>query len=104
MNGYDENIWGLKEWCRCLILGPVYFAMRGIWGMQRSNVRSALRTELGDKGASRPGGFPPNVAAKNKAALVLAILTCGISWLIYPFSAPGILRKHYLQKGWIPVG
>jgi hypothetical protein len=32
--------------------------------------------------------------------LILAFLTCGISWLIYPFFAGKIVRKSYLKKGW----
>jgi hypothetical protein len=35
--------------------------------------------------------------------LVLAIMTWGISWLIYPFFASNIMRKHYLRKGWVEV-
>jgi hypothetical protein len=33
----------------------------------------------------------------------LAILTCGISWLFYPFFAKSIIRRSYLRKGWIAV-
>lgn len=36
-------------------------------------------------------------------SLVLALVTFGISWLIYPFLARGIIEKNYLRKGWIPV-
>ena len=34
---------------------------------------------------------------------VLALCTFGLSWLIYPFFASGIIRKHYLRKGWIEL-
>lgn len=34
---------------------------------------------------------------------IFALLTAGISWLIYPFFASSIMRKHYLNKGWIEV-
>jgi hypothetical protein len=37
------------------------------------------------------------------AAAVLAILTVGLSWLIYPFFANDIVRTHYLRKGWVEV-
>ena len=33
-------------------------------------------------------------------SLVAAILTFGISWVIYPLFAKGILEDHYLSKGW----
>ena len=33
-----------------------------------------------------------------------ALLTFGLSWLIYPFFAAGIVRTHYLRKGWIDLG
>ena len=35
--------------------------------------------------------------------MLAAVLTLGISWLVYPFLAGGIVRTHYLQKGWRPV-
>ena len=35
--------------------------------------------------------------------LVLAGMTCGISWLIYPFFARGIVERYYLRRGWVPV-
>ncbi len=37
------------------------------------------------------------------AGLLLAILTGGISWLIYPFFAHSIMRRHYLRRGWQEV-
>ena len=37
------------------------------------------------------------------AALVLAILTLGLSWLVYPLFAKRIMRTHYLQLGWVPI-
>lgn len=36
-------------------------------------------------------------------SLVLAILTAGISWLIYPFFAPGIIKRKWLRKGFIEL-
>ena len=35
------------------------------------------------------------------AALLAAIVTGGLSWLVYPFFAKGIMRTHYLRKGWM---
>ncbi len=37
------------------------------------------------------------------AYVFLAVMTAGISWFIYPFFANGILRNHYLKKGWVEV-
>jgi hypothetical protein len=37
------------------------------------------------------------------AAALLAIFTCGLSWLIYPAFARGIIETNYLRKGWQPV-
>lgn len=34
---------------------------------------------------------------------VLALVTAGIAWLIYPSFARGIMRTHYLRKGWEEV-
>ena len=36
-------------------------------------------------------------------SLLLAGLTAGISWVIYPFFTEKIMRAHYLRKGWIEV-
>lgn len=36
-------------------------------------------------------------------SLILVVVTAGISWLIYPFFARGIVEKSYLKKGWIKV-
>ncbi len=36
-------------------------------------------------------------------SLILAIVTSGFSWLIYPFFARGVMRTHFLKKGWIEV-
>lgn len=37
------------------------------------------------------------------ASCVAAVLTLGLSWLIYPFLAARLLRKHYLRLGWDPL-
>lgn len=34
---------------------------------------------------------------------VLAYLTYGISWLVYPLAANGIVRNAYLSRGWTEV-
>jgi hypothetical protein len=44
-----------------------------------------------------------NIWTHAAAALLLALLTAGFSWLIYPFFARGIAEKHHLRAGWIPV-
>lgn len=36
-------------------------------------------------------------------SFVFAVITAGVSWLIYPFFTSGIMRKHYLKKGRIEV-
>jgi hypothetical protein len=33
-------------------------------------------------------------------ALVLAVITGGLSWLIYPFFARRLIETHYLRQGW----
>ena len=37
------------------------------------------------------------------ASFVLALLTFGLSWLVYPFFARGAVERNYLRRGWIPV-
>src|SRR5882672_6327455 len=36
-------------------------------------------------------------------SLVVAIVTYGIAWLVYPFFARSIVRKHLLAQGWTAV-
>ena len=35
--------------------------------------------------------------------LILALMTGGLSWLVYPFFAARIMRTFYLRKGWRPA-
>ena len=37
------------------------------------------------------------------AGFLLACFTLGLSWLIYPFFASGIMHKHYMRQGWRQV-
>jgi hypothetical protein len=36
-------------------------------------------------------------------SFVVAIVTSGIGWLVYPFFARGIIRKHLLAQSWTAV-
>ena len=36
-------------------------------------------------------------------SFLLAFITCGFSWLIYPFFARKVVRANYLRKGWVLV-
>ena len=36
-------------------------------------------------------------------SLALAVMTFGLSWLIYPFFASGIVKKHYQRNGWTEI-
>lgn len=70
-NGYVEEVSDLV-WLWVLLLGCVYFAVRGVW-------------------------------THAVVGLVLAILTWGVSWLVYPFFARIIMQRHYLRRGWQEV-
>jgi len=35
---------------------------------------------------------------------IVAIITCGVGWLIYPFFAPRIIRNMWLEKGYRQIG
>lgn len=37
-------------------------------------------------------------------ALLLAFLTGGLSWFVYPFFARRLVAKSYMQRGWQLVG
>jgi hypothetical protein len=34
------------------------------------------------------------------AGILLGLMTCGLSWFVYPFFANGIIRNYYLRRGW----
>lgn len=36
-------------------------------------------------------------------SVVLAVLTMGVSWLVYPLASEGIMRNAYLTRGWTEV-
>ncbi|HRN77073.1 hypothetical protein [Ottowia sp.] len=36
-------------------------------------------------------------------SLVLAIMTAGLSWLIYPFFAKSLVKWEYRQRGWLDL-
>ena len=36
-------------------------------------------------------------------SVVAALLTLGLAWFVYPFFAAGIVRSHFLEKGWVEV-
>jgi len=36
-------------------------------------------------------------------SLGVALITGGISWFVYPFFAPAVVRNHYLRNGWREV-
>jgi len=36
-------------------------------------------------------------------SVIFAVMTFGVSWLVYPIFAKGIVRKHFLSKGWFEV-
>jgi hypothetical protein len=36
-------------------------------------------------------------------ALFVSVITFGIGWLVYPFVAKSMVRRHYLKLGWLEV-
>lgn len=36
-------------------------------------------------------------------SFVVALVTYGVGWLVYPFFARGILRKHLVAQGWTAI-
>lgn len=69
-NGYEEE--ATSSWLWCLLFGPAYFALKGVW------------THM-------------------VFAAALALVTAGISWVIYPFFAKDIIARNYLRRGWVPI-
>ncbi|EXJ16466.1 hypothetical protein [Imhoffiella purpurea] len=59
-------------WLWVLLLGFVYFAIKGVW--------------------THVLGW-----------ILFAIVTFGLSWMIYPMFANDIMRRHYVSKGWVEL-
>ena len=38
------------------------------------------------------------------ASMILAIVTAGLSWLVYPFFAKRVMREYLVAHGWKAVG
>lgn len=36
-------------------------------------------------------------------AFLLAICTFSLSWFVFPFFVPRLLRAHYMQRGWTHI-
>lgn len=52
------------------------------------------------------GGFyfiVKGVWAHALISFLLSIVTVGLIWFVYPFFANGIMKKHFLIKGWVEV-
>lgn len=68
-NGYTIET-GIGDFFATLFLGPIWFAIRGVW-------------------------------THFIASILLALVTFGLSWLVYPFFSASIIKNNYLKKGWI---
>ena len=74
-NGYIEDSASPLSWLWVLLIGPIYWAARGVW----------------------------THAVVHLAVGLITIPLLGVGHLIYPFFTYAILRRHYRKKGWVEV-
>ena len=79
VNGYTVTVGSVGPFLGCLFFGAFYFAFRGVWRHFLFSIGLVLVLAF----TTGPGALVP--------------------WLIYPFFAPGIVRRNYLDRGWKPV-
>ncbi len=81
-NGHEETVLGSLHWLWCFLWTPIYYAVKGIWS--HAIISFVLAWLIG--GTLGWGlFFMPSIII----ALIYAILN------------KSIVRKHYLQKGWV---
>ena len=127
-NNVDPVHWGIVALVLALVISILF---RAIKRRSRSSINAAEMSPRAEISASSGSGFknPANGYTETLSvpflwcllfgcfylaykgawvaacmAFVLAIVTGGFSWLIFPFFARGLVRKSYLQRGWIEVG
>ncbi len=113
-NGYVEVVRIPFIWALCF--GPFYFVLKGVWrhvvlyfvllsilttvwlgivGFSALAAGSAFASDL-----NGPVGFPTRVVIATAALTITAVAP----FLVYPFLAQGIVRRHFLRLGWFEVG
>lgn len=111
-NGYVETCTAPFLWA--LIFGPLYFVLKGVWRhvVLYFVVNSIL---LSVAGVLAFGSFyAANFAAQSynttgsdagntAIAVGVAIAALVLPFLLYPFIATGIIRRHYLRAGWVEI-
>lgn len=113
-NGYVETLSAPFLWA--LIFGPLYFLIKGVWrhvilyfivnGVLLSvagglAVASAIAAATATQAFDATHGLADPARTGITAAAAVAALV--LPFLIYPFFAAGIVRRHYLRMGWIEI-
>lgn len=111
INGYEETASMPFLWC--LLGGPIYFIYRGVWrhvllylifnGLLIT-IAGILTGGLGFLAYSAmeaaAGSDPGNALVRMNSTIAIVAVCIIIPFLIYPFLATGIIRRHYLRLGW----
>jgi hypothetical protein len=113
-NGYVETCSAPFLWA--LLFGPFYFVLKGVWRhvVLYFAVNSLVLTAWSILGTSAILASPymlqaSGISNPNDIANALAIagvvlaLSLVLPFLIYPFLAAGIVRRHFLRQGWTEV-
>lgn len=109
-NGYEEGASVPFLWT--LLFGALYFIYKGIWRHAIFFIQwnailmtlalfiaggAAIATQMALRaGATGVADRPESAGATVAITLVAFVLP----FLIYPFFAGGIVRRHYLRNGW----
>ena len=112
-NGYVDNCSVPFLWA--LIFGPLYFVLKGIWrhvvlyfvvnmvliwlSLALASGSGLIATFVLSQFATQPA------VAQNTALIAISVMVMALiaPFLIYPFIAGGIVRRHYMRMGWNQV-
>jgi hypothetical protein len=112
-NGYVENV--RAPFLGALFGGPFYFVLKGVWRhvVLYFSVLSFLTTGwLGIVGFTAVAAGPALIGYLNSsasippsivAATAILVVAAVAPFLIYPFLAAGIVRRHFLRLGWVEI-
>jgi len=117
----QESLFGLLSTLVGLVL--TCFVVRTLFNFMKSPSTSASSAPVGLRFRNPANGYTETISSPGlwtflfgcfyfgakgiwvhaAASLVLAVMTAGISWLVYPFFASRFIRQHYLRSGWIEL-
>ena len=80
-NGYTEEVDTIISFVGGLLLGPIYFVIKGAWAA--AFIASIIGAALG--------------------VSMVGIIALPFLWLACGFMGPGIVKNNYLKRGWVDI-